>query len=362
MEKLTHESRQPDLSAIDWRPPVPNRLDRPIALIGCGGITKHHLDAYRRGGFQVVALCDVDRSRAIQRRDAYYPEAEVYDDYHRLLTDSAAEVIDVATHPAERIPILEAALLAGKHVLSQKPFVLDLADGQRLVELASRQNRILAVNQNARWAPHFSYLRQAFACGALGQLASVHFSLHWDHSWVEGTPFERIKHLMFYDYGIHWFDMINALAVPRQATRVYASSTRSPGQRISPALQAQAIIEYDDLQVSLSFAGDTHYLSRDRTFVTGTDGTFLSEGPSDREQYVRLVTRFGQQQPELDGSWFPDGFQGAMAELLLAIDEQRQPAHDAKRNLDSLALCFAAIESAARHEVVRPWEVTRLPD
>jgi hypothetical protein len=44
----------------------------------------------------------------------------------------------------------------------------------------------------------------------------------------------------------------------------------------------------------------------------------------------------------LEGVWFPDGFHGAMAELLCAFEERREPEHSARNNLRSLALCFAA--------------------
>jgi predicted dehydrogenase len=47
------------------------------------------------------------------------------------------EVVDIATHPADRVPLLHAALNARKHVLSQKPFVLDLDEGERLVDSQS---------------------------------------------------------------------------------------------------------------------------------------------------------------------------------------------------------------------------------
>ena len=52
--------------------------------------------------------------------------------------------------------MIETALAAGKHVLSQKPFVLDLDDGTRLADLADESGVVLAVNQNGRWAPHLS--------------------------------------------------------------------------------------------------------------------------------------------------------------------------------------------------------------
>ena len=74
-----------------------------------------------------------------------------------MLTRDDIEVVDIATHPHERVAhSSKAAIAAEKHVLSQKPFVIDLDDGEKLVDLADKNNVKLAVNQNGRWAPHFS--------------------------------------------------------------------------------------------------------------------------------------------------------------------------------------------------------------
>src|SRR5690606_32746159 len=102
-------------------------------------------------------MCDLQVERARLRADEYYPEAIVTDDVREILRDDSIAVVDIATHPAERVAIIEAALHVDKHVLSQKPFVIDLDVGQRLVDLAESRELQLAVNQNGRWAPHFSY-------------------------------------------------------------------------------------------------------------------------------------------------------------------------------------------------------------
>ena len=60
------------------------------------------------------------------------------------------------------------------------------------------------------------------------------------------------------------------------------------------------------------------------------------------------------------GSWFPDGFHGTMGELLCAIEENRKPWNNAKDNLKSLQLCFAACVSADKGEAVDPSKITRL--
>src|SRR5436189_1012418 len=107
---------------LDYRPRDPASYRPAIGLIGCGGISAYHLAAYREAGYNVVALCDLYEDRARDRQAHYFPQADIYTDYRELLRRDDIEVVDIATHPPERAPIIEAALLARKHVLSQKPF------------------------------------------------------------------------------------------------------------------------------------------------------------------------------------------------------------------------------------------------
>jgi predicted dehydrogenase len=355
--------RPPRVAApmLAYRPRDPKHYRPAMALVGCGGITKWHLTAYRNAGYNVVALCDVDRARAEMRRKEFYPHALATDNLHEVLARDDVEVVDIATHPPERPPLIEAALRARKHVLSQKPFVLDLDVGERLADLADQMGVKLAVNQNARWAPHFSYIRQAVRAGLLGSLDAIHCDVHWDHSWVKGTVFESIRHLILYDFAIHWFDFVATLMQDIPARRVYASMTRSTAQTIAPPLLAQAMIEYESTQASLIFDGFTRFGRLDRTLVVGSGGTIHSSGPTTDQQRVELTTAQGVARPRLKGAWFPDGFHGTMAELLSAIAENREPTHGARSNLASLALCFAAVASAERGEPISPGSVRRLP-
>jgi predicted dehydrogenase len=347
----------PDLS---YQPPRPTRAGSKIGLIGCGGISSWHLKAYRKSGYQVAAFCDIDHARAENQRDEFYPDAVVYTDYVELLRRDDIEVVDIATHPHVRPPQLDAALRAGKHVLSQKPFVEDLDTGHRLVDLADEQGVLLAVNQNARWAPHWSYLRQAVGQQLLGTISGLHFDVHWDHGWVTGTAFEHVRHLILYDFAIHWFDIVSCLMDDRTPRRVTASFERSSTQTARPSLLAEAMIEYDGAQASLVFDGDTKFGHWETTFVAGDRGSVRCEGPDSKVQRLTLDTVEGTARPQLEGSWFPDGFCGTMGELLSAIEENRQPSHNARNNLDSLALCFAAVASAERGEPVVPGTVRSL--
>jgi predicted dehydrogenase len=345
---------------LAYQPPRPESYRPQIGLIGCGGITEYHLRAYRKARYAVVAMADVDITSAERRRDEFYPKAVVHTDYRELLARPDIDVVDVATHPEPREAILADAIRAGKHILSQKPFVVDLNVGRRLARTAKRKGVHLAVNQNGRWAPHFAYMRQAVASGLIGDVISVDLSVHWDHNWVSGTPFNDIPQLLFYDFGIHWFDILNCFMQHAKARHVSATLFRSPSQQARPPLLGQVRVEYPRATGSIVLNGDTRFGPRDRTLIVGTKGTLVSDGPNLNEQTVTLHTARGTTSPKLNGTWFTNGFEGTLGELLCAVEQNREPYNSAKSNLSSLAIAFAAIAATECDGPVAVGSIDRL--
>jgi predicted dehydrogenase len=344
---------------LRYQPRKPRRYRPRIGLIGCGGITKAHLSAYKKMGYQVVALCDVRQESALDRKEEFYPKADVYADHRALLERRDIDVVDVATHPVVRVRQVEDALNAGKHVLSQKPFVLDLEEGKRLVALARRKKVKLAVNQNGRWAPYFSYARELVKAGHLGEITSVDMALAWDHSWIKGTAFERMHHVVLYDFAIHWFDMVACLFGGRQALGVFASLAKSPDQTFKSPMNAHALVSFKEGLATMAFHAHTRFGNVEQLLITGTKGTYQANGPICAANDIRLITAKGESRPVLNGSWFPDGMAGAMGELLCAIEEGREPENSAANNLRSIALCFAALESSRSGKVEIPAKCLR---
>lgn len=346
---------------LSYEPPMPVNYRPRIALVGAGGISAAHLTAYRAVGIDIAVICNRTLSKAVARRDEYFPEAEATDDIAGTLTRDDIEVVDLTPHPAERYAMMETALTAGKHVLSQKPFVLDLDAGARLADLADEKGVILAVNQNGRWAPYLAWMREAVRAGLIGDVESCHQGVHWDHSWIQGTAFEEIDDLILYDFAIHRFDFLTSL-IGGRATEVYATSTRAAGQSARPPMLAQAIVGFDGGQASLVFDGAAKFGPQDRTLVTGTAGTLGSVGPDLGEQAVTLTTAAGRARPDLVGTWFQEGFVGTLGAVLKAVEDGGAPLNNGRDNLDALALAFAAIASARRGKTVAPGEVRSLAD
>lgn len=343
-----------------YKPPMPRAYRPRIGVIGAGGIVSAHLDAYRTAGWEVAAICNRTLSKAEAKAAEFAPKARVTDRWDEVLADPGIDVVDITPHPADRLPIIEAALRAGKHVLSQKPFVLDLAEGRRLVSI-SRDNGVkLAVNQNGRWAPHLAWMREAVRADLIGDVISTHVSIHWNHGWIAGTPFEKIEDLILYDFGIHWFDFLRSLVGSRAKT-VFATAAKATGQTAKAPLLAQCLVQMEGGQASLIFDGAAPHGPRDTTYVAGTKGSLQSDGPDLGRQSVTLTTATGVARPRLEGTWFNDGFRGAMGALLVAIETDSEPANGAAENLESLALAFAAIQSRRNGQAVEVGSVESLP-
>jgi predicted dehydrogenase len=270
--------------------------------------------------------------------------------------------VDIALHPEPRYHVIKDSLQAGKHVLSQKPFVLDLDKGQELVELADSRNRKLAVNQNGRWAPYVRYAIQAIQAGLLGDIQSLSIRMNWDHTWVKGTPFETIQHLILYDFAIHWVDMVRLFMGNRKEISAYASVSEVGDQNIDVPMMATISLTFENALANLIFDGHSKIGACEDLILVGSEGTIRCSGEICKAHEVALMTSEGVCQPTLDGEWFHTGFQGTMGELLCSIEENREPENSARGNLDSLKLAFAAIASADSGKPVIPGTARQLGD
>jgi predicted dehydrogenase len=337
-----------------------------IGLVGCGWVASMQLAAYREAGFPVVALTDHTPAKAERLRDEYAPGATVHADVDALLADDAVTVVDVATHATGRSAVVGQALRAGRHVLSQKPFVEDLDEGEALCDLADQVGRTLAVNANGRWAPHFAALLDTVAAGRVGTVTSADFWVYWPHDAVvaDMPAFASMADLVLYDFGIHWFDLVGTL-LPEAARSVCAQVGRRVGSLVSAPTQAQVLVDAGAAQVSLRFRAAEPRAERGGYRVDGTRGSVLHEGVSLGGSSVLVVTGSGQGAQEevvgISADWFGPGMAGTMGELIAAVDEGRPARNDARTSLPGLALCFAAVESARTGMPVVPGTVRRRP-
>ncbi|MDR6990581.1 oxidoreductase [Luteimonas sp. 3794] len=102
------------------------------------------------------------------------PEVRVVGDPQAAFDDPAVDLIVIASPNATHAPLAIAALQAGKHVIVDKPFALDLAETRTVAAAAADSGRMLSVFHNRRWDADFLALRALIEAGTLGEITEVH--------------------------------------------------------------------------------------------------------------------------------------------------------------------------------------------
>lgn len=335
----------------DYRPRVPTHPAN-VGLIGAGAIARTaHLPAYRAWGIPVVAVASRTSASAKALADDFGVPT-VHGTVADLLADPTIEVVDIATAPAGRLDLIEAAVAAGKHVLAQKPLSVDEAELPRLREVlthARERGVRVAVNQNARWAPAWRLATLLIRGGAIGDVVGVTHLHDKPLPPLAGTPFDDVPHMLISDYLVHWIDITRCWLEGSRVLSVTAQDSRVPGQPADARNPWHAGIQVatsTGASASLRIVGSAKTRSGGCPFwIHGTEGTIRGSVllGSDFLELDRgdTRTRFA-----LEGQWFTDGFAGAMGELLTAISDDREPENSAEHVLASVRLGLAAAASA----------------
>ncbi|GAA4496506.1 oxidoreductase [Hymenobacter ginsengisoli] len=189
-------------------------FDSPIGAgllaYGMSGKLFHAPFLVAHPGFALRAVVE----RTQQRMTADYPGIRSYPSTEALLADPAIELVVVNTPNDTHHDLARQALLAGKHVLVEKPVATTVAQWQELTALARQQDRQLLGYQNRRWDTDFGAVRRVVASGQLGQLIEAHFrfdrfrpALHTKVFKEDGRPGSGV----LYDLGPHLLDQVISL-------------------------------------------------------------------------------------------------------------------------------------------------------
>lgn len=164
--------------------------------------------ASRRSDVEIVAIA-AKRPGAAKEFASAWNIAAAYDSYDDLLKDPAVDVVYNALPPYLHAEFSIKALEAGKHVLCEKPFAMNLWEAQRMQEAATLNGRRIVEAFHDRYHPVFVYLRKVATEGRCGQIQSL--SATFNHSIPEEpSEFRRVAAMgggALMDLGcypVHW--------------------------------------------------------------------------------------------------------------------------------------------------------------
>ncbi len=351
-----------DPRELDIAPTLGTKAYR-IGIIGAGKIVREcHLPAYRSAGWEVVRIA----SRTAESAQAAADEfgiADVSGDFDDVINDERVQVVDISL-PSHRHPeVAIAALEAGKHVLLQKPMANTLEDATAIVAAAERAGVKLAINQNGRWDPAIQACRALLDRGVFGQLITASIEMRtrqpWQEYWKDDANYPR---LMLLGMSIHHLDQFRYLF--GEPLEITAHLARYPGQPWAGESIALYVLRYASGLLATGF-DDGFPWTRDWSEdyrIEGLEGIARGDigWPTGGFSTLEFTTRANPDawiRPAFTRKWFPDAFLATMAELFLAIEEDREPSISGHDNLHTLRLVEAGYHSAAERRTVRLDEV-----
>ena len=184
-----------------------------VGVAGTGFIGPAHIEGLRRNGINVLGLAEDTQEKAAQK-GAELGISRVYGSLDEMLADPDIDVVHLATPNHLHFPHAKAALLAGKHVICEKPLAMTSAQSGELVRLAAEKQRVNAVNFNIRMYPLAQQARSMVQGGELGDLFILQGSYlqDWllfptDWNWrLEPELGGTLRAVS--DIGSHWLDLL----------------------------------------------------------------------------------------------------------------------------------------------------------
>ena len=211
------------------------------------------------------------------------PGVRVVPDVASMLADATIDLVVIAAPDAQHAPLARAALTAGKHVVVDKPFVTDPADGAALIALAEAGGLMLSVFHNRRWDGDFLTVHRMLDDDVLGDVMLA--ELRWDRfrpaiktGWREAPGAGLLN-----DLGPHLID---------QAVQLFGMPDAVTGDL---AIQRNGAVVEDYFEATLRYGARRVIVStasvvaaaRPRFALHGTKGSFVKYGIDPQEAVLR---------------------------------------------------------------------------
>ena len=197
-----------------------------VGVAGTGFIGPAHIEGLRRNGINVLGLSGSTNEKSEQKA-AELGIPRIYGSLDDMVADPDIDVVHLATPNHLHYPQAKAALLAGKHVICEKPLAMNATQSGELVKLAAEKKLVNAVNFNIRMYPLAQQARSLVQSGELGDLFILQGSYlqDWllfptDWNWrLEPKLGGSLRAVG--DIGSHWLDLLTFIT-GLQVEEVYA--------------------------------------------------------------------------------------------------------------------------------------------
>jgi predicted dehydrogenase len=306
---------------------------------------------------ELVAYVDSDpHALGLLREEGNVPADRCFESLREAMAATQPEAMLITTALPSHVPVIEAALDAGLHVLVEKPFAPSVDAARRLVDIAADKGLVLMVSQNYRFFPAPRALVSLVNESALGSLFEVSIDFR---RYSPGQGRHQIEEQpLLVDMSIHHFDLLRMI-LKREPQRIYCEAWNPEwatfgGPSVAVAsivFEGGVVVSYRGSWVSggpiTPWAGDWRL-----EFENGEIFWTSREDEGVLQDRVVVRPRHGKARSATLPTVRWTGGWGTLTEFADAVHTHREPDSSGRNNLGSIALMTAAVESATRREVV----------
>ena len=280
-----------------------------IAIVGCGGMGSGHATAIASGTgnaiwagvpgqkegklqetdsdigdlLKLAGICDIDPVRVDWAKERGY---HIYDTYQDILDDPNVDIVLIATpnhlHREEAI----SAMRAGKHVLCEKPVMMNSAELEEVMAVATETGKVFFPRQNRRWDKDYIIAKKILGDGMLGKVFSIECRVQGSRG-IPGDWRAKAEYGggMMLDWGVHLLDRLLAM-VPLKVKWVYCDLTHVLNAEVDDGFKMRLTFE-EGLTADIE-VGTCHFAALPLWFLAGDQGTAVIDNWDCTGKMVRL--------------------------------------------------------------------------
>jgi scyllo-inositol 2-dehydrogenase (NADP+) len=258
-------------------------INTALCSFGMSGWVFHAPFIHMHPWFNLYAV--LERTKNIA--EGKYPAVKTYRNIDEMLADENVELVIANAPNATHYEFAKKSLLAGKHVVVEKPFTIEIEEAEELIALARQQKKVLSVYHNRRWDSDFKTVQKIIESGSLGEIVEAEF--HYDRFKEDLSP-KLHKEIpgpgtgALYDLGSHLIDQALTLFGMPQAVFADIFIMR-PVSKVDDYFEL--LLYYPKMRVRLK----STYVAREvvPSFVVhGSKGSFLKSRADVQEAMLQL--------------------------------------------------------------------------
>ncbi len=319
------------------------------AFIGFGNVAANgHMPGWRaRDDVRIVAATDA----AASRREAFLaacPDGRWHASVDDLLSGERLNFVDICAPPGSHATLIERALRAGLHVLSEKPLVTRVEDAKRVAAAAARAGMVLHTVHNWLHAPICHKISALIDEGAIGAVRTVRWRTLRTQPAIavsaDGVTNWRVDPAMagggiLFDHGWHALYCVMRWAGAPVGVAARLETRRFHEQPLEDTADLALDTAAGVSQIFLTWAADERSNAIE---IEGEDGEIRVMGDAVAVKSTSEQRRWFCPPSLAEGSHHPDWFGGVVGDFLAAATAS------AKSNLDEAVLCSRLIDVAQR--------------